>query len=61
MLQFLQLLFFAITDTIFAWHLWTCDAHNPKIAFVTALIAGGFWLLAVVAATDCYSDWRERR
>ncbi|MBO4779464.1 MAG: hypothetical protein J5497_02385 [Selenomonadaceae bacterium] len=61
MLQFLQLLCFAITDTVFAWHLWTCENHDPKIAFVTALIAGGFWLLAVATGVEVYNERRDTK
>lgn len=45
MLAVVQGLFFAITETIFAWHMLTCDVHNQTIAFFFSLTAGAFWLL----------------
>ena len=54
MLVLVQGLFFAITETVFAWHMLTCDVHNQKIAFVFSLIAGAFWLLVVFNVVEYY-------
>ena len=49
MLNLIELLIFAVTQTFFAWHLFTCPAmHSPTIAFVFVFIAGGFWLIAAL-------------
>ncbi len=55
MLVIIQGLFFAVTETVFAWHMLTCDVHNHKIAFVFALIAGAFWLLVALNAAEYYT------
>ena len=39
MLVLVQGLFFAVTETVFAWHMLTCDVHNQTIAFFFSLIA----------------------
>lgn len=52
MLAILQGLFFAVTETVFAWHMLTCNDHSQSIAFAFTLVAGAFWLLVLINVVE---------
>lgn len=53
MLNLIEALIFAVTQTFFAWHLFSCPAmHSHKIAFVFVFIAGGFWMIVALNFFD---------
>lgn len=48
MLAIIQSLFFAVTETFFAWHMLTCtERHSMTIAFAFTILTGAFWMLVV--------------
>lgn len=54
-------LLFAIMQTLYSWHLWSCACHNPKMAFVFTLVAGAFWALVVFQIVDRFNDRRDKK
>ena len=58
MFAIIQSLFFAVAETIFAWHMLTCNDHNQTTAFLFALLAGAFWLMLALNVVE-YKDQRR--
>lgn len=54
-------LLFAIMQTLYAWHLWSCECHNPKMAFLFAVVAGVFWALVVFQIVDRFNNRRDKK
>ena len=52
-------LLFAIMQTLYSWHLWSCPCHSPKMAFVFTLVAGAFWVLVVLQIVDRWNSVRR--
>lgn len=60
MLHVLESVFFAIAQTVFAWHLFSCDTHSRLVAFLFAIVAGGFWVIVIADILAFLQSRKER-